>query len=326
MEEWEAARTNGAGAAISLPDKDTTILLYDARKQLPPQGWNALHRYAPVSEMAARIRQVYAEKHKLPIRREEENSFLTETIILFGAGGGSGVSSIAITLARALSVFRKRSALYVSLEAFESRALCPVSEAPAGSAAASYFHFLRGDRERFLGYLSAHLLTDVHGVKRFAPAAGLNPLGDPDSENLPAFLNALMREVKPDCLILDASPLFSARLIREIPDAVLIPVEAESTTKRFSAFQFAVQKAASGDFPQLRVLPAVNRSTRRPEEEVFPDGTPAFLRGGEVTRIPEDPASFHQTKDGIQIDLSGAFGRAVYELALRLTGEEGAGS
>jgi hypothetical protein len=188
---------------------------------------------------------------------------------------------------------------------------------------ACLYAYFQGDNERFRRSLDMHLQRDSYGVMRFMPTSGTNPMCGLDAEKLEGFLLEIQKILRPDFLLLDMDMNAASRTMLHFSNPIYLPVDLASGHKTHAALHLPyILKSGEGQ-PAPRVFPIVNQSERLPEAEAFPEGVPEFLRGIGIQYIPDDPESFRRTTAGeIEIELSGAFGRAVYDLALRLVEED----
>ncbi|MDR1571792.1 MAG: hypothetical protein LBS32_04630, partial [Clostridiales Family XIII bacterium] len=118
-----------------------------------------------------------------------------------GAGGGCGLSSVAIGIGRELAAYNGRRTLYLSLESLEADALCVTG---GGRDIGDFIYMLMRERRGDMGlFLESCLHKDSYGLERFYPSKGVNDLSRVSGAELRAFLDALAGSGRFDVIVLD---------------------------------------------------------------------------------------------------------------------------
>jgi hypothetical protein len=290
-------------------------------------------KYGGCAAIVAAVRLKYALITKKPLLGRGDGE--AELLSFFGLEGGAGTSSVALGTARELCAYRDRTAIYLSMEAYESKRLCPTGRTAEGDMSDYLYFFLRGDRARLQRLRDVLMPTDEFGVRRFYPGGGFNALRELRDEEWDAFIAGLCEGGTADYLIIDWGNGFDARMTRYLPlsrycvmvtrrDGVKSTDRPEWRRRVARTLGVAADRLAFViNFADEDEAPA-NESEGRdgagfaPE---YPGSGAATEDRGEpwVVRIGRAGADFRAGGDGVEIGLRNEFGRGVKQLADRLS-------
>lgn len=148
-------------------------------------------------------RLVSAYREKKGIRDLELYKGNAKLIMICGAEGGSGKTTVSLALAEELARFHDKKVLYLCLEPF--------------SGGADYFESdeKKKSLDKYLYYTYSNapvnlydfLIESQYGVFAFVEAKGKNPIYELDGEELVEFLRTLNREGEFDYIVCDSYAL-----------------------------------------------------------------------------------------------------------------------
>lgn len=203
---WDGEEAEGAyGGRIVLLSEKRTLAAKDFAA-----GKFCIYRYSQVQAIIADIFDIYSfitGRRIVDIGRNRTDifSFVSST-------GGTGCTTIAMSVAHELCRFRGKRVMYVSFEEFESTGdfiECPVNMKGAG---VYLYHLLKpdrlkkiedGDGERRMPLIESYTVRSETGLEAFVPSKGRNPLKYITAEELGIFIASLTDCGRYDTIVMD---------------------------------------------------------------------------------------------------------------------------
>lgn len=321
MWDGEEAETAFGGRIVLLSEKQS-MAAKDA-----DEGKYCIYKYSQVQAMIADIFEIYTlltGNHIANINRNR-----TEIFSFVSCGGGTGCTTLSMSVAQELCRFCGKRVMYLSFEEFESTGDfidCPANIKGAGTY---LYHLLKPDRLKKIGsrdgentgpVIDSHIVRSGFGMETFAPGRGRNPLKELTADEMGVFISSLTDCGRYDVIIMDIGSSTSAADLAcmEISEKICFVTVPEHTGVREDMYIHNLI-CRCGENIVEKMVKAENMSddSRKekdekglfmPEDIVRISRSSIFLQGGETKKI----------------FLDGEYGNCIKVLTERLT-ESGQG-
>lgn len=156
------------------------------------------------------LNQALFQYEKIMNKRMEALEKESKLIGFFSASGGTGKTTMALSVSRILSLYHKK-VLYLSFEEIPS--ICVYIEENHHKKTISDFlyQFFMKEKESVVHVIKDYLITDRWGVETFVSNINYYNLLQLDHEDIKIFLNFLCRYTDYDYICLDISNPFQAQ-------------------------------------------------------------------------------------------------------------------
>lgn len=124
--------------------------------------------------------------------------------------GGTGCTTLALSVGRELIRFHGMKVLYLSMEDVESTGNAFNITPGTGSIGEFLYRLLSHNREKYnlpesIPFLDGFLVKDLYGIEAFAPSKGKNPLRELNTDEIQKLVASLVDCGRYDCVIIDFS-------------------------------------------------------------------------------------------------------------------------
>ena len=184
---------------------------------------NCIYKFGGLKHICSEVKVIYAKNYD---RKRICFSDNKAKLIGFTSGaGGVGITSIAISAARELSLKGGVNILYISFEKHESSPVYMDFDGGRLSINEYLYYLFRSENHSSPIDIDAFICTDLHGLSAFRPAEGKNELSELDFEQQLKFFNAVIKSLRFNFLFLDFpfyNSIFSDRLVKFCDKILLI--------------------------------------------------------------------------------------------------------
>lgn len=239
--------------------------------------------------------------------------------------GGTGCTTVAMSVAQELCRFRGNRVLYLSFEEMESTG--EFMESPAGirGAGVYLYHLFKPDSLKRVSddelngdypMMDSYMIRDSFGVEAFAPTSGRNPLRSLTAEEYEVFMASVTDSGRYDVIVMDLGNSMSCIDLSclEIAEKVCFVSDSRSSVRETQYLQHLMYRC--GEEVMKKLIRTENMTDNVHSETADCDDVPMMET---VARIARSSTAIQggRTK---RIFLDGEFGRSIQELTDKMTG------
>jgi len=229
----EVSRVYG-GRIIYLAEKPSDVAKNIAEKRF------SIYKYSTAAAVVATVFEIYEAltgRRAVNLRKQDVHLFA-----FCSYGGGTGCTTVALSVAQELSRFQDKKVLYVSFEEFESAAnYFRIDPGIKGVSMYLYELFnnmcqaaaVKDGGTAKLPFLDGRMIRDDYGVETFAPSPGRNPLKELMAGEVNRFVDALISSGRYEVIIMDIGADLSDVSFKCLQMAERICLVSEMHTKNF---------------------------------------------------------------------------------------------
>ena len=281
------------------------------------KGKGYIFKYGGLDQIASEIQIAYGDNSG--IKRICLNKNKTNIIGFTSNAGGVGKSSVAISVAKELTLTKRTRILYLSFEETESTAVyLPMDNGRA--TISEYLYYLFKDENKAIScYTDAFTITDSQGLTAFRPAKGRNELPELDCNQQLRFFDTIIESTHFEYLFIDF-PFNGAQATRQliylcrtlfiIDDGTPLSI---NKNERFIA-------EISQEIPCLSIENAFGKTSGAGDKRIIAvtnkwEPSKEFTTGKDRLYVEYDPESFEFTDSKINISLQRRFGIGIRRIA-----------
>lgn len=149
-----------------------------------------IFKYGGLDQIASEIQIAYGDNSG--IKRICLNNNKTSIIGFASNAGGVGKSSIAISVAKELTLTARTRILYISFEETESTAVYLPMDNGRATINEYLYYLYRDENDAISCYTDAFTITDSQGLTAFRPAKGRNELPELNCDQQLRFFNTII--------------------------------------------------------------------------------------------------------------------------------------
>ncbi len=273
---------------------------------------NFIYKYGGLSSISSEIKMTHAR-----ITNRRRAWFLNNKAPIIGftsAAGGVGLTSIAISTARELSLSGYLNILYISFEENESASVYINFDGGRLTIGEYLYYLFARPKSEIWADIDSFVLTDIHGFSAFRPAKGINELSRLDCDQQLYFLKSLTDSLKFNYIFMDFPfrPSSQFQALAESCKRIFL-IDDGSYTSMYKN-QELVKNLSPNLISSLkdRIIHVTNKWQM--EKEILIDM--------DNLCIEYDPESFKHTSDfKININLRGQFGLGIRRIADELASQ-----
>lgn len=315
---WDGNEAEGAyGGRIVMISEDPAMAVKNfAGKKF------CIYKYSPAQCIAASLFEIYSSltgKHAANIKRHE-----VRMLAFSSWSGGSGCTTLAMSVAQELCRFQGRKVLYLSFEEVESTGEFMENTDGVKGAGVYLYHLFKPDRLKRISTADMHadypaiegyIVRDGFGVEAFAPAAGRNPLKNLTDEELDVFIASIIDSGRYDAVIMDLGSCISGVSLScmEMSEKICMVSRPSSSSRENQYIRHLISCLGESVMDKLiktenmvcegkNVMHDVDEDPIA-EAELSIEKSRTFMQRGEISRI----------------FLDGAFGNSIRALTERMT-------
>jgi len=305
-------RTQVSDSRIVMLSESVVENLIEQSKNEEKQFWH-IYKYSNVYDIISDLNYLIGSlTGKKSLLRKNMGS---ELIGFYSISGGSGKSSVAISVLRELSRHHDKKTLYLCFEEIPATELF-VNNNSSGRNIGDYLYYLFERKNEFLcSRPEAFTACDEFGVEYLYPSKGRNDFNFLKQEEIVSFFKIISESCRYDYIALDLKndlsedTLFLLSLCRKI--IFIRSEDLVSELKSRKCMDYLLQHNSLENME--RILPVVNRAAN-PEAEK--DGNLNILSKNETAVfIEEDGNSFRFLSNHIDVDINHNFGIGIKKIA-----------
>ena len=282
-----------------------------------------LYRYSTAQVIAASLFEIYG--HIAGKRTANVRTHATRLLAFASWTGGSGCTSVAMSVCQELRSFGGSRVLYLSFEEIESTGEFMGSAQGVRGAGMYLYYLFKSDshvissagEDAGLPSIEGHILHDDFGLEAFAPAAGRNPLAELSEDELDVFMASVIDSGRYDVIVMDLGTGLSSTSVACMTMAeriCFVAKSGESYRREEQYIQHIVHRC--GEEIMDKAVKAENMAAASEEELHRPPAASPMIDAD--VRIGMS-STFVQRGDVRRIFLDGRYGRDIKRLTAILT-------